>query len=53
MRKLSDQQKIEIVNRYVKGESSIKLSKEFNVSKTSILSILKVRNIEMRNQNGK
>lgn len=53
MRKLTDQQKIEIVSRYINGESSIKLGKEFNVSTRSILSILKVRNIKMRGNNGK
>jgi len=53
MRKLTDQQKIDIVNRYINGESSVKLSKEFEVSKRSILNILNVRNVEMRNKNGK
>lgn len=47
--KLTDQQKIEIVKRYKDGESSIILSKEFNISKQSILSILKVRGVEIRN----
>ena len=48
MRKLSDQQKIEIVSRYINGESSTKLSKIYNVSKHSILSILKVRKVKIR-----
>lgn len=47
--KLTDKQKIEIVDRYKNGESSITLSKEFNVSKQSILSILKIRGVEIRN----
>lgn len=49
MRKLSDQQKIDIVNRYQNGESSVKLSKEYGIAKQSILSILKIRKIEIRN----
>lgn len=49
MRKLSDQQKIDIVNRYVKGESSVKLGKEYGIAKQSILSILKIRGVEIRN----
>lgn len=53
MKKLTDQQKIDIVTRYQQGESSVKLSKEFKVSTRAILSILKVRNIEMRDKNGK
>lgn len=53
MRKLTDEQKIEIVKKYKDGESSVKLSKEFNVSTRAILNILKVRNITMRGNNGK
>lgn len=49
MRKLSDQQKIEIVNRYENGESSVILSKKYGVTKQSILSILKIRGVEIRN----
>lgn len=49
MRKLTDQQKINIVSRYEKGESSIILAKEYGVAKQSILSILKVRNVDIRN----
>ena len=53
MRKLSDLEKIEIVKKYQSGISSVELSKLYKVTKRSILSILKVRNIEMRNKNGK
>jgi transposase-like protein len=53
MRKLSDEEKIEIVKKYQNGLSSIKLGKEYNVSPRSILSILKIRKITMRGRNGK
>ena len=49
MRKLSDQQKIDIVSRYLKGESSVKLGKEYGIAKQSVLSILKIRKVEIRN----
>lgn len=44
--KLTDQQKIDITNKYKNGSSLRNLAKEYNVSKTSIFSILKVRNIK-------
>jgi Mor family transcriptional regulator len=47
--KLTDQQKIEVVNRYLNGESSPSLAKAFNISRQSILSILKIRKVEIRN----
>lgn len=47
-RKLDDQQKIDIVQKYKNGESSIKLAKEYSVAKQSILSILRNRNVEIR-----
>jgi transposase-like protein len=53
MRKLTDEQKIEIVKKYIQGESSVKLSEQYNVSTRSILNILKVRNIKTRGNNGK
>jgi len=53
MRKLTDEQKIEIVKKYKEGESSLKLSVEYSVSKQAILNILKVRNINIRGKNGK
>ena len=46
MRKLTDEQKIEIVEKTKQGVSSRKLAKEYNVEKTSILSILKVRGVK-------
>ena len=36
MKRLTDQQKIEIVEKYKEGSSSIKLSKEYGISKQSI-----------------
>ena len=53
MKKLTDEQKIEIVKGYISGQSSVYLSKKYKVSTRSILSILKVRNIKMRDKNGK
>jgi len=44
--KLTDEQKIEIVQKTKLGISSRKLAKEYLVSKTAILSILKVRGIK-------
>jgi len=49
MRKLTDEQKIEIVKKYKSGISSRQLAKEYNVCKTSILSLLKVRGIKREN----
>ena len=49
MRKLSDQQKLEIVDKYNSGSSSVKLSKEYNVTSQAILQILKVRGVNIRN----
>jgi transposase-like protein len=49
MRKLTDHQKIEIVERYLNGESSTKLAHEYSIARQSILSILKVRKVEIRN----
>ena len=51
--KLTDQQKIEIVERYQKGESSLKLATAYSITKQSILSILKIRKIEIRGGNGR
>ena len=50
MRKLTDQQKIDIVKKYEDGESSVKISKEYNVSRQAIIKILKVRNVSIRNE---
>ena len=49
MRKLNDQQKIDIVEKYKSGDSSVKLAKEYNVTKQNILLILKRRGVEIRN----
>ena len=51
--RLTDQQKIEIVERYQKGESSISLARYYSISRQSILSILKIRKIKIRGKNGK
>jgi len=51
--KLTDQQKIEIVERYQKGESSVSLSREYSITRQSVLSILKIRKIQIRGTNGK
>lgn len=48
--KLTDQQKIDIVQKYESGKSSVELSKEYNVTRQSILSILRSRNIHIRNK---
>lgn len=48
MRKLTDQQKIDLVQRYINGESSVKLASEYNIARQSVLSILKIRKIEIR-----
>lgn len=53
MRKLSDQNKINIVTEYLQGESSLKLGQKYNVSKQAILAILRIRNVEIRGKNGK
>jgi len=47
--KLSDREKIEIVNSYVKGISGTKLAKKYNVYPTTIYSILRRRDIKIRN----
>ena len=48
MRKLSDQQKIDIVTKYKNGISSIKLGAEYSVTRQAIVYILKVRGVEIR-----
>ena len=47
--KLSDQEKIDMVEKYISGTSSIKLAKEYNISRQSVLAILKVRKVKIRN----
>ena len=46
--KLSDQDKISVVERYKSGESAISIAKSFGVSHTPIYSILRVRKIAIR-----
>lgn len=46
--KLTDQQKIDIVKKYLEGYSSNSLAKEYGITKQGILCILKVRNVEIR-----
>lgn len=53
MRKLTDQDKINIVADYLNGESSLKLGVRYNVSKQAILCILRARDIKIRGKNGK
>jgi len=47
--KLTDQEKIEIAQKYKSGDSTRKLAKEYKVCQTSIISILKVRGIKREN----
>ena len=47
--KLTDQQKIDLVNNYINGESSLKLAKKYNIKYQSVLAILKVRGVKIRN----
>lgn len=51
--RLTDQQKIDVVTRYQAGDSSVTLGKEYNISYTAILSLLKRRGIIIRNKKGK
>lgn len=46
MRKLTDEQKIEIVQKFKSGLSVRQIAKDYSVAHTSILSILKVRGIK-------
>jgi transposase-like protein len=48
--RLTDEQKIEIVKKYQEGFSSVELSKEYGITRQSILSILKIRNIQIRSK---
>ena len=47
--KLTDQEKINMVNDYINGESSIKLAKKYNITRQGVLAILKVRKVVIRN----
>lgn len=46
--RLTDQQKIDIVEMYKSGRSSVEVGKEFGVTHVAILGILKVRGVEIR-----
>lgn len=45
---LTEQESLDIVNRYKNGESSYKLAKEFSVSKQAVLYILRKNKVKMR-----
>jgi Mor family transcriptional regulator len=49
MRKLTDQDKIDIVHKYNNGDSSVKLSKEYSITTQAILQMLKIRGVKIRN----
>jgi Mor family transcriptional regulator len=49
MRKLTDQNKMDIVTKYNSGDSSVKLGKEYNVTPQAIIQILRVRGVNIRN----
>lgn len=50
MRKLTDEQKIEIVKEYVENDVTCSfLARKYNVTPPAIISILRVRNISIRN----
>ena len=51
--KLSDQDKINIVEEYVNGVSSLKLAEKYKVTKQSILALLRVRKVVIRGKLGK
>ena len=42
-------EKIDIVKKYQDGDSSVKLAKEYNITRHGILKILKVRKVKIRN----
>ena len=48
MRKLTDQNKIDITARYVAGEKSSKLGREFGVSAQAIIGVVKSRGVFKR-----
>lgn len=47
---LSNNQQAEVCNRYREGKSTRDLEKEFKVSYTTIIGVLKSNNVEMRNK---
>lgn len=48
VRHLTSDEKFDIINRYINGESSLQLSKVFNISKYAILRVLRINNIPRR-----
>lgn len=48
--KRTDQEKIDIVRKYLEGQSSCKLAEEYKCKPSSIFRILKYRNVEIRTQ---
>jgi len=47
-KRLTDQEKIDVVAKYVAGASSVQLGKEFGISHTAILSMLKRRGVKIK-----
>jgi Mor family transcriptional regulator len=48
--KLTDSEKIEILQKYNDGQSCSSLSREYKVSRQAIMSILRVRGVKTRGQ---
>lgn len=48
-KQLTDQQKIDIVKKYLDGRSALSLSREYGIYYNAIYSLLKKRNIKIRN----
>lgn len=47
-KRLTDQEKIDLVSRYLSGEKTIVLARYYKIDKTAVLGILKRRNIPIR-----
>ena len=47
-KRLTDQEKIDVVTKYNAGLSSVQLSKEFGITHTAILSMLKRRGVKIK-----
>ena len=50
IKRLTDIQKIQVVEKYESGLSSVEIGREFGITHVSILSLLKRRGIEIRKQ---
>lgn len=48
MKRLTDQEKIEVVEKYQQGLSSVELGKLYGISHVAILGLLKRRSIKIR-----